>query len=791
MSLLVGAASNGPSGYFLEDSLRFRSSASAYLNRTPSSAGNRKTFTISMWVKRGKLGTEQKLATAYNANNNNGYFELKFSSSDQIYFGVYTTGSTSAAVFRDPSAWYHVVLKIDTTQASSANRVKVYINNTDHTVDVGGTLAQDTDLAWNNTVVHSIGRDTRDSNNYMDGYLTEINNVDGQALLPTSFGETDNNGTWIPKKYTGTYGTNGFYLNFSNSSSVAALGTDSSGNSNTWTVNNVSLTAGVTYDLMSDVPTLTDEDTSNFATLNPLVPSGSVTIDQANLKATSGTNAQRSNVSTISVSSGKYYWETTWNTVGANDAAMTGIIGVDNLNPDSNFGGTNSYAYLQDGGKQGAGSYTGSYGDRYVAGDIIGTALDLDAGTITFYRNGTTQGTAFTSLPSVEYYLGCSFYNSGDNFDINFGQRPFAYTPPTGFKKLNTFNLPDSTILDGSKYFDTALYTGSGAAQSITGTEFSPDFVWVKNRSHNGGDPYYGVHLLFDSIRGVGNRVMSSSTAAEAFSAQSLTSFTSDGFNVGTDNSISYSGDAFVGWQWRGSDSTAASIAAGSIDGTNPTIASTVSANTTAGFSVVTYTGNATAGATVGHGLGVAPAMVIVKSRSATESWEIAHQSLAATQTIRLNSTASALTSADFNNTRPSATVFTLGSFTGTNQNSGTYVAYCFAEVEGYSKISSYVGNGSADGPFIYTGFRPSFVLRKNVSTTNEWILIDSTRSPFNQTNETLVPNANDAEDGDFDIDILSNGFKVRTSESAHNGSGNTIIYMAFAENPFKNSIAR
>ena len=200
------------SGYDITDSLRFRSSASAYLSRTPASDGNRKTFTVSMWVKRGKLGVEQKLITAHGGNDNNGYFELKFNSSDQLYFGVYTTGSTSAAVFRDPSSWYHVVLKVDTTQASSANRVKVYVSNTDHTVDVGGTLAQNTDLAWNRNVAHSIGRDTRDTNNYIDGYITEVHNVDGTALTPSDFGESDSNGTWIPKKYTGTYGTNGFYL---------------------------------------------------------------------------------------------------------------------------------------------------------------------------------------------------------------------------------------------------------------------------------------------------------------------------------------------------------------------------------------------------------------------------------------------------------------------------------------------------------------------------------------------------------------------------------------------------
>ena len=557
-------------------------------------------------------------------------------------------------------------------------------------------------------------------------------------------------------------------------------GLDASGNSNNWTENNINNTdsTATTYDIMTDVPTLTDEDTANFATLNPLIAAGSVTLSLANLKSTAGTNAQRSNVSTITVSSGEYYWETTWNTVGANDAAMTGIIGVDNLDPDSNFGSTNSYAYVQDGGKQGAGSYTGGYGDRYVAGDVIGTALDLDAGTITFYRNGTTQGTAFTGLPSVAYYLGCSFYNSGDNFDINFGQRPFAYTPPAGYLKLNTFNLPDSSIVDGSKNFVPVTYTGNGTSQSITGVNFQPDFTWIKQRSST------EWHILSDVIRGTDKQVFSNSTDAEQTNSTFLTSYNTDGFTVGTSTGTNGSGSTYVAWSWK-AGGTAVSIAAGSIDGTNPTIASSVSANTTAGFSVVTYTG-VTATSTIGHGLGVAPKFIITKLRNLSDGWYCYHESIGNNKFIRLDTTGAPTTSTIFGNTSPTSTVFT------NEINNYTCVAYCFAEVEGFSKIGSYTGNGSTDGPFVYTGFSPAFVLMKRSDSTGDWRILDTARDPYNLSSHVLYPNDSGAEyTGQDYLNITASGFQLVNSAVAVNASGGTYIYMAFAENPFKNSLAR
>jgi len=792
MPLLVGAASNSATGYTLDNSLRFRASANAYLSRTPSSAGNKKTWTFSCWTKRGALtGSQVIFGAANSANsqfvdvtiNGNNVFELDILDSNST-----RTIRTSTAVLRDPSAWYHIALVIDTTQATDTNRIKLYVNNELLTTSAGtGTFPnQNADTQINATTgIHAIARRQGSADRYYDAYLTEIHHIDGQALAPTDFGEyNEDTGVWQPKRYRGSYGTNGFYLK--------GRGTDNSGNGNNFTENNLNTTnsALTTYDIMSDVPTLTDEDTSNFATLNPLVPSGSVTIDKANLKATSGTNAQRSNVSTISVSSGKYYWETTWNTVGANDAAMTGIIGVDNLNPNSNFGGTNSYVYVQDGGKQGAGSYTGSYGDRYVAGDVIGTALDLDANTITFYRNGTTQGTAFTSLPSVEYYLGCSFYNSGDNFDINFGQRPFAYTPPTGYKKLNTFNLPDSTIVDGSKHFDTTLYTGNGSTQSITGLEFQPDFLWLKART--GGS--YSHHLV-DAVRGNNKFMMCNRTDAEKTSTDQVTAFTSDGFTLGADSAgpndreVNENTRPMVGWSWKANGT--------GVSNTLGAITSTVSANTTAGFSIVTWTKNGGSGArTIGHGLGGVPELVFFKEVDDPSNWStyVGVTGNPAQDYWYLNLSV-ALPSPDSNqwsNTAPTSTLFTYNqTYSFGSNSSAKMIGYFFRSIEGYSKIGTYTGNGSTDGTFIYTGFRPAFVMIKRIDSSANWYIYDATRGTTNAVIPFLNPNNSDAEQFFGAYDFLSNGFKNRQTNVFFNDNNGKYFYMAFAENPFKNSLAR
>jgi hypothetical protein len=290
-----------------------------------------------------------------------------------------------------------------------------------------------------------------------------------------------------------------------------------------------------------------------------------------------------------------------------------------------------------------------------------------------------------------------------------------------------------------------------------------------------------------DSVRGTGVTLFSNSTSADYAVTDAVTSFNSNGFSYGVDPTCNTNGSTNVFWQWRASNATAVTNTAGSIT-------STVSANTTAGFSVVTYTGNATSGATVGHGLGIAPSMVIVKSRSAANNWCVYHISMGNQYATLLNSTASSYSNSNYwNNTSPTSTVFSLGNGNDTNQSSATFVAYCFAAVAGYSAFGSYTGNGSSDGPFVFTGFRPRYVLVKRSDSTANWTIRDAARNPYNSANLGLFPNLSAAEDSTSgrDIDILSNGFKIRGTDSDLNTSSGTYIYACFAESPFKFALAR
>jgi hypothetical protein len=763
--LQVGEIQKPFTTYEVSNSLRLRSSAPAYLNRTPASAGNLTTWTWSGWVKRGKLSEAQVLFSAGVDASNFEYF--RFESSDQLFYTAYASGSqnrgfTTNAVYRDVGAWYHIIItRNGTTQ-------KCYVNGVEQTRTSETTSASNG--LFNSTNAHSLGRRQETASQYQDGYLTEVNFIDGQALTPSSFGDYDGNNYWVPKAYTGTYGTNGFYLDFSDTTSTATLVADQSGAGNDWTPNNISLTAGTTYDSMVDSPT-PYADAGNYAVLNPLLTNSGFTLSNGNLdyNESGAISACRPSPATMAISSGKWYWEVNTTTVGGGSyTTMLGIWDADNLVTSYTQNRVNGFAYATNGDKVNA-SATASYGSAMSNADVIGVAFDADAGTITFYKNNTSQGTAFTGI-SGSYAPVVCFNSGGTSYSMsgsaNFGQRPFAYTPPTGFKTLNSFNIPEVT---------TDLET--------------PDLVWIKSRSASQS------HTLFDSVRGVHNYLESDDTAIEATDVNSLLQFNKNGFLLGASAAVNTSGRTYVGWGWKANGT--------GVSNTDGSITSTVSANPTAGFSIVTWTGNGVNTAqSIGHGLSSAPKFLMIKSRTTGYNWTALHGATT-NGTYNLNTTGAINTgwagssNGAFNPSNVSSTTFSTAPGSSSsiypNQNGDNYIAYCFSEVPGYSSFGSYTGNGSTDGPFVYLGFRPAWVMWKRTNAvTDGWYITDTTRSLYNQTYNALKANSSNAESGEAVADFLSNGFKIRIGANGNfNASGGTYIYMAFAENPFKNSLAR
>ena len=781
-------------------SLRFNSADSAYLNRTPASAGSTTLGTLSNWIKLGVISTDRMTYHVAGTSGNNNRFYITFNADNTFQIVGYNSSASivlnlnTTQLFRDPSAWYHIVVAIDTTQATSSNRAKLYINGTQVTAFSTATYpSQNQALGFTNNTSTLIGSN-QGVGNLFNGYITEVNFIDGQALDPSYFGfNNSDTGVWTPRQYTGAYGTNGFYLNFSDNSNTTAatLGKDYSGNGNNWTPNNFSVTAGAGNDSLVDSPTSYGTDTGvggevrgNYATLNPLDKNSGITLSDGNLNASMPTQVE--NVyGTVSVTSGKWYWETTIN-------SMSGrlVIGVGNAVDQSwNLDPASSSSlwgyYSVNGNKLNAGSV--AYGNSFTTNDVIGVAVDMDSGKIWFSKNNTWQASgdpaagtnaAFTNLSGSVRPMYDQQLTNAVTFSCNFGQRAFAYTAPSGFKALCTQNLPTPTIKQGDDYFNAVLYTGNGTAISNNTVGFQPDWTWIKGRSGATN------HQHFDSIRGVTNVLVSNSAEAETTSANTLTSFDSSGFTVGSNTALNTSTATYVAWNWNAASSNTTD--------NSGTITSTRRTNTTAGFSVVTWTASGV-NPTIGHGLGAAPSMIIAKSRTgAGYGWAVYHASLGRSKFLSLDATTAETSYTNYWGTAdPTSTVF--GTSDGAyNNNFGNMVAYVFAAVDGYSAFGSYTGNGSTDGVFVYLGFRPRFILIKATSAVEPWAMLDSVRDPYNLNDAQLTANSSAAETNDGNgVDFVSNGVKLRSSIGNWNSNGATYIYAAFAENPFKYSLAR
>ncbi len=789
--------------YDIERSATFIRADQNYWSRTPSSASNQRTYTISCWYKRAAL--TYSIGNVFEAKNNGqNYTVMYFRDDDKLEFHGYTsTGGNqythrhiTTQKFRDTAAWFHILVAVDTTQSTASDRVKIYVNGTEvDGYDTSSAPAQNLDTFINSTQRHDIGRGQAGSSQAYDGYMSEINFVDGQQLAPTEFGYNEfQTNTWKPIKYRGTYGTNGFHLNFSDlSNGVTTMGYDQSGRGNHWTPNNFS-TSTSTHNINND--SVTDTPTNNFPVWNNLriVYGGSVS--RANLYQE--TNAYQSYPevwASMGMTRGKWYCEL-YITGGANGPSVSGGIKVQTMQPASDGGPGVGYQNPPNSKGTGGGSSPG-----YGSGTLMGIAYDAYKGIVTFYKNGSVYGsTAHDDVDTtLTWFFGAAGYSYNPDTDrklfynANFGQKPFSYTPPTGYvalcqKNLDllTINTTDvssegqgSVVLRPQRFFDTLTYSGTGATQSITGLEFSPDLVWIKKRN----DAAY--HQIFDTLRGPTKGLFPNVTNAEYQDSGNLQSFTSGGFTADGFNGTNASGGTYVAWCWK-----AGGAAVANNDGA---IASTVSVNKESGFSIVGFQPTAASTAvTIGHGLGVAPHMIIVKSRGSSANWDVFHNSpgssLGAGNKLYLNGTNSQISSGAWGSTLPTTSVFT---FNPGSQNNNNHIAYCWHSVPGYSKIGVYRANGNADGPYEHTGFKPAWIMIKNQSNGSApWYIIDNKRSPHNERRISLKPNATDAETTDSNfIDFYSMGFKLRTSGSYVNGGNSTdrIIYMAFAEQSGRN----
>jgi hypothetical protein len=519
----------------------------------------------------------------------------------------------------------------------------------------------------------------------------------------------------------------------------------------------------------------------NYATWNAILQTlGGTASTYTNGNLVASSTSSNWVLGTIRINDAKYYFEL------VPDSAASGLYLGINSTTDVRIAAYSGGIEASPGGGSNQGSLA-----SWSNGDVIGVAVDGPNKTVQFYRNGSTYGTLVTYTTALDLWAFARNGGVGSSqVTANFGQRAFAYTAPSGFKALCTQNLPTPTIgattaTLANKYFDATLYTGTGSTLAVTNTGgFQPDWVWLKNRSN------VAYHSIWDAVRGrsAGGLASNDTMAEQASTAgNDFVSFNSNGFSVGPAQNwnVDTNGNTYVGWQWKANGA--------GVTNTAGSITSTVSASTTSGFSVVTYTGTG-ANATVGHGLGVAPSMILIKSRSSVTNWNSYHIAVGASATIILNTTSGAVSgSTFFNSTAPTSTVFSLGSDGSTNPSGAQQVAYCFAPIAGYSAFGSYTGNGSADGPFIYTGFKPAFVLIKRCDTTSGgyWRILDDTRNTSNVVDKELYPNDTSAEGTFAALDFTSNGVKMRNSDPQYNTNNALYLYACFAETPLKFSLAR
>lgn len=788
---LIGLGGAPRARYQIARSLRFNDDDTAYLTRTFSTPTNGNRWTFSAWVKPTNLSTSTPTTIFSAGSGSNDFSGIEIGNGTDSFIRVFRVGpgggttlwfTNTTAVLRDTASWYHLHVIWDGANGTSADRMIVTLNGVRLTNS--STPPTSADSFFNaNSNVHAIGRSQSGTGRYFDGYMADVHFVDGSAVPASTFGETDaNTGAWIPRRVTGvTYGNNGFWLSFANNASTTTLGQDDAGGeagsgagSKDWTLNNFSVTAGSANDSLTDTPTnnhctltILDRGTTNLVLSNgglDYVKSG------ANFGPGRGT---------IGVKSGKWYFEMTAGSGGIKQVGVSNDYDITQSSGDNSVASTGGIGAMWDsrgylyrtGTSSASGGYSAPGGNTFTNNDVVMVAFDADTGQIWFGKNGTWNdsgnpaagtGAAFTASGYQTLTPIANGETSGAG-SLNFGQRAFAYTPPSGFSSLCTNNLPTPTIRRSRQRHNAVLYTGTGSSQGVTGMGHQPDLVLLKSRSAATD------WALYDSIRGAQSRLETNNTDAVATSDAGLTAFGADGFTVNTLAQVNTNTATYVGYGW---DEEVA-----------------------AGLDILQYTGDNTANRNISHGLGAAPHFAIVKRQDSTGNWFVYHRSLSsAAHFLGLNTTdAQSNTNSPWGTGNWSASQFMVSN-AGNNANAAaaTYMAYLWTEIAGFSRFGSYVGNSSANGPFVWCGFRPRLVLFKKISAGGDnWRVKDSARAPFNDAQVALSVSTGGAEfSGSTEsFDILSNGFKIRTSDGSSNSG--TFIFAAFAEIPFKYANAR
>ena len=783
--------------------------------------GNKRTFTISVWFKRcyktGNIGDDSSTIISCGGGGTGSYagrfgFDI-YDSGDQLKFTINNPAPTqhaharSTRRFRD-DAWYHAVFTYDSTQATESDRMKMYINGELEPLESPAYPSQNYEGYFNNNVLHRVGATSSYSSGadlgQFNGYLAEFHFIDGTTYDSSYFGYTEQQtGIWRPKRVTGlTYGTNGFYLDFSDNTSTTTIGYDKSGNANHFSPHDVNYS--------DSVP---DSPTNDFCMMSGLNKNTGLT--RGNLRFYKWNDSSAALVfcqaSMDIPNTGKWVMEYRW--TGYQYTRYFAI--TRRMRAQGAYLDNSAYVYydMYDGttrsGLNGStvttltGGQT-SYGDNVTRYWMM--ACDMDAMQASFYVNSTLISTiAIPELPddgkgNYVWTWTSSNGGSGSSYDdrFNFGQDAtffgavslqnktdasglgqFYNTVPDGHKCLCTKNLPPRTdvLVEPQKHFDTLLYTGNATDDTnITGLQFKPDFVWIKQR--NGTNS----HLLFNVVqRGLtANTFLNSNSAnADSTDANALQSFNDGGFQIGTSSELNENSSTYVAWCWK-----AGGAAVSNDDGA---ITSQVSVNQEAGFSIVAYTGDGSSTSTIGHGLGKAPKWIMTKCRSTNThaDWVVWHVGLSDNKNLYLNQQNAEGTPSYGHITDPTSTLINVskGSGNQTNASGETYISYCWSEIPGYSKFGIHTGNGDSDGTNVVTGFKPAFIMIKRFDSSNNWHIADSKRQDrFNPITAQIYPNLANAEAAQVDLDILANGFKLRNSAAFENASNGTYVYMAFAE---------